>query len=137
MKHLTFEQKNIMKERGYLFSIVPVSGYSFWYLFSTGFWLLGTLSSIYTLLKIKDNFLKKINIVGTIYSIIWFLLNILLILLIFPVINKSSYLYLPEHFSSIENFLKILILLAVNIAYINVIGLIISIIVRKNLPVQN
>ncbi|MDE6429188.1 MAG: hypothetical protein K2K18_01600, partial [Malacoplasma sp.] len=89
---------------------------------------------IYNLLKVKDDFLKKINIIGSIYSVSWYLINILSILLIFPIISQSSFLYLSQSFSEIEKYLiRIAILLAINIVYIHVIGLSISIVVKNHL----
>ena len=112
----------------------PPFGFCFKYLFSSGFWFLGILSSIYDLLKVKDDFLKKINIIGSIYSISWYLINILSILLIFPIISQSSFLHLSQSFSEIEKYLiRIAILLAINIVYIHVIGLSISIVVKNHL----
>ncbi|MDE5841742.1 MAG: hypothetical protein K2H11_02065, partial [Malacoplasma sp.] len=60
--------------------------------------------------------------------------NILSILLIFPIISQSSFLYLSQSFSEIEKYLiRIAILLAINIVYIHVIGLSISIVVKNHL----
>ncbi|MDE5775071.1 MAG: hypothetical protein K2H51_01920, partial [Malacoplasma sp.] len=112
----------------------PPIGFCFKSLFSSGFWFLGILSSIYNLLKVNDDFFKKINIIGGTYSISWYLINILSILLIFPIINQTSFLHLSQSFSEIEKYLiRITILLAVNIVYIHAIGLCISIVVKNHL----
>ncbi|MDE5949475.1 MAG: hypothetical protein K2G54_01190 [Malacoplasma sp.] len=112
----------------------PPVGFCFKYLFSTGFWFLGILSLIYNLLKVKDDFLKKINVIGSVYSVSYFLINILSILLIFPIISQSSFLHLPQSFSETEKYLvRIAILLAVNIVYIHAIGLCISTVVKNHL----
>ncbi|MDE6894127.1 MAG: hypothetical protein K2J02_01990, partial [Malacoplasma sp.] len=56
------------------------------------------------------------------------------ILLIFPIINQTSFLHLSQSFSEIEKYLiRITILLAINIVYIHAIGLCISIVVKNHL----
>ncbi len=133
-KHFIFPQRIWIEQDKKPISKDPPVGFWFNYLFSLGFWFLGILSLIYNLLKVKDDFLKKINIIGSVYSVFWFLVNILSILLIFPIISQSSFLHLSQSFSEIEKYLiRITILLAINIVYINIIGLCLSVIVKNHL----
>lgn len=133
-KRFIFPQRIWIEQDKKPISKDPPVGFWFNYLFSSGFWFLGILSLIYNLLKVKDDFLKKINVIGSVYSVFWFLVNILSILLIFPIISQSSFLHLSQSFSEIEKYLiRITILLAINIVYINIIGLCVSVIVKNYL----
>lgn len=98
----------------------------FKYLFSTGIWYLGTIFIIYKLFNKDSKFINRTRKIGSIFTSLFWLINILILaifLIAYFLINQNSMIFYFSPF----------IFVAINIIYINFIGLIISCNSRKKL----
>ncbi|MDE5949872.1 MAG: hypothetical protein K2G54_03275, partial [Malacoplasma sp.] len=117
--------------------IVKPSSSGYRYLFSVGFWFLGTVNILFNLFKEKGNFIKKINIFGSVYTSFWIFFNIFLFILffIFPITGSlKSVTFFSEE--SLWIFVRCVSYILFNVFYIHFVGLIFSLCAKKSIPIH-
>ncbi len=92
----------------------------FWYLFSTGFWFLGTLKAVCAIFGANNRFHRKIDVAGSVYVAVFVALNAAIVLILVTLnqiapINQSQTLQNVSYASP-------LIILVIDAAYAHLVG---------------